>query len=178
MEQFLKTKLWARSDYPRLQSGKLSSLEWGIDLNHWSGITESKLPDFQRTPNPRKLLITEDFHEGLNLCTKHRITQLPTASSAGHLTQTKSERKAQKQSSADRIPTGIRKYTTSHSPSIRGKKQNTTTHLLPLEYKHKSLLPSSQHTLLNQPFPLRAKAKRKKEHDPKTWEKETWNRIS
>jgi len=46
--------------------------------------------------------------------------------------------------------------------------------LLPLEHRHKSPL-TSQHKPLNISFPPRAKTKRKKEYNPKAWEKETSN---
>ena len=45
--------------------------------------------------------------------------------------------------------------------------------LLPLEHRHKSRLTRNQHIPLNQPFPPREKTKRKKEYNPKAWEKET-----
>ena len=46
---------------------------------------------------------------------------------------------------------------------IRGKQIQRFT----LEHKHKSPLTRSQYKPLNQPFPPRAKAKRKKEYNPK-----------
>ena len=44
--------------------------------------------------------------------------------------------------------------------------------LLPLEHRHKSPQTRSQHKLLNQSFPTRAK-KQKEDYNPKAWKKES-----
>ena len=52
------------------------------------------------------------------------------------------------------------------------------THLLQQECRHKSLPTQSRHKLLDQPYPLREDAERKKEYDPKAWEKETSSTVN
>ena len=41
------------------------------------------------------------------------------------------------------------------------------------DHRHKSPLTRNQNKPLKQPYPPRAKTKRKKEYNPKAWEKET-----
>jgi len=64
------------------------------------------------------------------LYTRPGITQLPAASSAGHLILTTNKTKTQTQSSANRI-------TTLYSPDHHRQKKKKK-YLLPLEHKHKS----------------------------------------
>ena len=40
------------------------------------------------------------------------------------------------------------------------------------------ILNKNQHKPLDQPYPPKAETKRKKEYDPKAWEKETSNTVS
>ena len=86
------------------------------------------IQDCQRTPNPRKLLISENSNKGLHLYTRPSITQLLAAPSAGCLTQTTSKTK-QTQPSADTLLTDTRN-TTSHSPVHQGGKR-TSSHQNP-----------------------------------------------
>ena len=140
----------------------------GLGLNCWNGSIESSI--LARELQTPGVLITENFQEGLHLCTKSGNTQLPMASSAGHFTQTTSKTKTQKQSSATGLPQTLQNIPLHTALPIRGKKgkkQKNKTHLLPVECKHKSHSTRSQHKQLNQPFPPRAKTKRKKEYDPK-----------
>ena len=82
---------------------------------------------------------------------------------SGNFTQTTSKKKTQKQSSTDRSPQTPQNIPPHTALPIRGKQ----IHRLTLEHKHKSPLTRSQYKPLNQPFPPRAKAKRKKEYNPK-----------
>ena len=155
----------------------------GLPSKDWAWTTEmgALSPGSQtawelQTPG---VLITENFQEGLHLCTKSGNTQLPMASSAGHFTPTTSKTKTQKQSSATGFPQTLQNIPLHTALPIRGKKgKKKTTHLLPVECKHKSHSTRSQHKQLNQPFPLRAKTKRKKEYDPKALAKETSNGVN
>lgn len=98
------------------------------------------------------------------------------APSAGRLSQTRSKKTPQNQPSADGSPTDTPDHTTSHSPvHCRGKRK---THLLPLDCGHKQPPTRSHHNPLDQPYPPRAEIKRKKEYNPRAWEKETSNGAS
>ena len=82
--------------------------------------------------------------------------------------------KTQTQSSADRLPTKPPKHSPSHSLAHeRGKKK----HLCPPECRHKFLPTQNLPKLLDQPHPLKAETQKKKEYDPKTWEKENSEEV-
>ena len=83
-------------------------------LSFWSGSTDSKTLDYQRTGVSN----SENSHKGNHLNTRLGITE--PSSCAGHLIQTTNKMKIQTQSSADRLPT--------HSAlPIRGKKYTAQT---------------------------------------------------
>ena len=119
------------------------------------------------------VLITENFQEGLHSCTKSGNTQLLMTSSAGHFTQTTSKTKTQKQSLATGFPQTLQNIPLHTALPIRGKKgkKKKKTHLLPVECKHKSHSTRSQHKQLKQPFPPRAKTKRRRNMTLKPWQR-------
>ena len=98
----------------------------GLPSKDWAWTTEmgalspgSQTARELQTPG---VLITENFQEGLHLCTKSGNTQLPMASSAGHFTQTTSRTKTQKQSSATGFPQTLQNIPLHTALPIRGKK--------------------------------------------------------
>ena len=98
----------------------------GLPSKDWAWTTEmgalspgSQTARELQTPG---VLITENFQEGLHLCTKSGNTQLPMASSAGHFTPTTSKTKTQKQSSATGFPQTLQNIPLHTALPIRGKK--------------------------------------------------------
>jgi len=83
-----------------------SFLTRDLTLSLWSGSTDSKTLDYQRT-NPREYQIVRTQHEGNHLHTRSGIIKLPVAPCAGHLTSTTNEAKIQTQSSAERSTTSL-----------------------------------------------------------------------
>ena len=84
----------------------------------WSGSTDSKTLDYQRT-NPREYQNSENSHKGNHLNTRPTITQPPVAPCAGLLFYTTNKTKIQTQSSADRITTSL-----SHAHQKKNKQMN------------------------------------------------------
>ena len=125
-------------------------------LSLWSGSTDTKTLDYQRT-NPREYQIVRTHSKQTS------ITQPPVAPCAGCLIQTTNKTKIQTQSSADKITTSL---SLAHQRKNKQNKKLSTNLTLYEAYRN-------HWTKLR-----RTETKRKKEFSLEVWEKETSNTIS
>ena len=75
----------------------------GHALSLWSGNTDTKIQDYQRTPNPGEYQIVRT-HTKATMYTRPNITHLPVAPCAECLIQTANKTKIQTQHHQMRLP--------------------------------------------------------------------------
>ena len=145
------------------------SLVQGLNLNHWGGSIEFKIPDCQRTPSPRGINYWE---LPLRQAPLHKAWyHTPTNSVHCRTPYTNNKQdKNTKQSSADK---GYHRHSKTYHlklshPSKKKKKTSS-----PLTRTQAQVPVARSYPKLSKPFCPKPKTKMKKEYNLKAWERRT-----